>query len=66
MMEYGCMSLLQLAAPGKPRDWRVITAYEGSLCYALLTRNMTYCENLVVEMTPERIETIIRSHKGSV
>ena len=37
------MQPIQLLSPTKPRDWRIITAYEASLCYALLTRGMIYC-----------------------
>ena len=54
MTEYGCMQSFQLVAPAKPKDWRVIAAYQASLCYALMTRGMIYCENLVLQMKADR------------
>ena len=43
LIDYGCLPPMQLLPPTKPRDWRVIAAYEASLCYALMTRGMIYC-----------------------
>lgn len=42
-VDYGSLPCMQLLAPTKPKDWRIITAYEASLCYALMTRGMIYC-----------------------
>lgn len=65
-LECGSLPQMQLVPPSKPKDWRIITAYEASLCYALMTRGMIYCENLVLEMKPGRLETVLRAHRQSV
>lgn len=64
--EIRCHSLLGLLAPQKQNDWRIITAYFASVCYAIITRGMIYTENLLIEPKPQKIETVLRSHKISV
>lgn len=40
--DFGCFPVLHLAAPQKQNDWRIITSYFASVCYAIFTRGMTY------------------------
>jgi hypothetical protein len=62
----GCLPFLHLLAPQKQNDWRVIISYFASICYAIMTRGMTYTENLLIETKVDRIETVWRGHKTSV
>jgi len=60
------MPCLGLKAPEKPQDWRTITCYYASLYYAIETRGLILCSNVVIETRPDKIETVLRAHKISL
>jgi len=57
---------MKLLSPKIPTDWKQIINYEASLCYALITRDMIYCQNLVIEDKTDKIKTVIRGHRTSI